>query len=65
MTTTQNVATPPIRRRLAVTTLAAMLGLGALGAAFGLSSSPGRVGTTDRSAQLAIPGVRGTGGGTS
>ena len=63
MTTTPQVAKSSVRRRLAVAGLTAALGLGTLGATFGFTTSPGRVRTTDRSAEVAIPGVRGSGGG--
>jgi hypothetical protein len=48
-----------VRRRL----LAAALGLGLAGATLGVSTSPGRVGGTTPRADVAIPGVRGNGGG--
>ena len=54
-------------RRLRPRLLVAGLGLGIVGATLGVSTSPGRIGGdggTARQAEVAIPGVRGTGGGT-
>jgi hypothetical protein len=53
-------------RRLRARLLVLALGLGVGGVTFGLSSSPGRIGgggVSARQAEVAIPGIRGTGGG--
>ena len=51
------------RRRLVAPLVAATLALGAAGAVLGVSSSPGRTDSRTASNEVAIPGVRGTGGG--
>ena len=51
------------RRRLVAPLVAATLALGAAGAVLGVSSSPGRTHSRTASNEVAIPGVRGTGGG--
>lgn len=63
----QTAATPdtaprPSRRRRRV--IAALFGIGVVGATFGISTSPGRIGGSTGQVHVAIPGVRGTGGGT-
>jgi hypothetical protein len=67
MTSNRNSQAPSTNlrtgRRLAATVLAAAIGLGTSGAAFGVLTSPGPRAGTARQAELAIPGVRGTGGG--
>lgn len=51
------------RRRLVVPLLTAALGLGAVGGVFGFTTSPGRTRSGVRQTEVAVPGVRGTGGG--
>lgn len=63
-TSTSEIARPS--RRLAARLLVLALGLGVGSATLGVSSSPGRIGgggVSARQAEVAIPGIRGTGGG--
>jgi hypothetical protein len=60
-----DIRTAPRRRRLTAALLVSALALGGSASALlGVISSPGRIGGGTRQSEVAIPGVRGTGGGT-